>query len=119
LGAGIGADIKLPGKWGVTGSVAYMRFNGKEISTSEGNIKAPAIKAVPFRAGIKYRALPLLYLKMETGIANYSGERNSAVIASPGIGLRLLNFELQGKYEAWIGSNETNAFWGIKAGFNF
>src|SRR5689334_9902247 len=73
LGAGIGADIKLPGKWGVTGSIAYMQFNGKEVSTNEGAITAPAIKAVPIRAGIKYRVLPLLYLKMESGIANYSG----------------------------------------------
>lgn len=119
LGAGLGADIKLPGKWGVTGSIGYMQFNGKNISTPEGTIKAPAIKAVPFRAGLKYRALPLLYLKLEGGVANYTGDSQSAFIASPGIGIRLLNFEFQGKYEAWIRNGNTNAFWGLKAGFNF
>ena len=85
----------------------------------EETTKAPAIKAVPIRAGIKFRVLPLIYLKMESGVVNYSGDQRSAFIVSPGIGVRLLNLELQGKYENWVGNGNTHSFWGLKAGFNF
>lgn len=119
LGAGIGADIKLPGKLGLTGSLSYMQFNGKTITTPEGDRVMPDIKAVPIRAGLKYRVLPLLYFKLEGGVANYTGGDGSAFIASPGIGLRILGFDFQGKYEAWLKDGNTYAFWGLKAGINF
>lgn len=119
LGAGFGADIKLPGRLGLTGSIGYMQFNGKEVNTSEGSFKAPPVKAFPIRAGLKFRALPLLFMKLEGGVANYNGDNGAAFIASPGIGIRVLNFEFQGKYEAWIKSGNTQAFWGLKAGINF
>lgn len=120
LGAGLAADIKLPGKLGLTGSVGYMQFGGKTLTTPEGaSYKENAVKAFPIRAGLKFRALPLIYFKLEGGVANYTGNNSgSAVIASPGIGIRILNFELQGKYEAWF-KDGTNGFWGLRAGINF
>ena len=117
LGAGIGADVRL-GKIGITGSVGYMQFGGKTIVKDGGTVSMPALKAVPVRAGIKYRLAPALYAKLESGVAKFSGTNESAIIFSPGIGVRILGLELQAKYEVWK-AREAYPFWGLKAGFNF
>jgi hypothetical protein len=120
LGAGLTADIKLPGALGLTGSAGYMQFMGKTITTAEGTQKAPAIKAFPIRAGLKLRVAPLIYFKLEGGAANFTdGESGSAFIASPGIGVRLLMFDFQAKYEAWLKNGSNISFWGLRAGLNF
>lgn len=116
-GAGLNADIRL-GKLGLTGSVGFMHFGGKTALTPEGPIDMPAIDAVPIRAGLKYRVVPLLYVKLESGVANYTNNRGSAFILSPGIGIRLLGLDVQGKYEAWM-KGSTLGFWGLKVGYNF
>jgi hypothetical protein len=115
LGAGLSADIKLPGKLGLTGSAGYLRFAGK----NDGDGKYPTVAAFPIRAGLKYRVAPLLYLKMEAGNAQFTGSNNSgsAFILSPGIGIRVLGIDIQGKYETWF-KNGNYSFWGIRAGLN-
>lgn len=117
IGAGLNADIRL-GKLGLTGSVGYMHFGGKTIATNEGPVNMPAINAVPIRAGLKYRFIPLLYFKLESGVANYTHNDGSAFILSPGIGLRLLGLDVQAKYEAWM-KDRTSGFWGLKVGYSF
>lgn len=109
-GAGVGAIINLPAKLAVTGSVGYMQFNG------ESNI--PDLKAVPVRFGLVFRWLPIIYLKAEAGAANYTDGGGSAFILAPGFGVKLLKFDFQAKYEAWIKSG-TNGFFGLKAGYYF
>ncbi len=116
-GAGLGADIRL-GKIGLTGSVGYMHFGGKTIFKEEGLVDMPSIKAVPVRLGLKYRIVPALYVKIESGMAKFTGGDQSAVIISPGIGVRLLGLDLQAKYEMWK-NEQTYSFWGLKAGINF
>jgi hypothetical protein len=121
FGGGISADIKLPGKIGLTGSAGYMQFNGKTLVTPEGaENNIPDLKAFPVRAGLKYRPAPLIYFKVEGGAANFtgSGASGSAFILSPGIGLRILGIDLQAKYEAWLKDGMNNAFWGLRAGLN-
>lgn len=116
VGAGIFADIKLPGKLGITGSAGYMQFGGK---STEGT-SYPSVKAIPIRAGLKYRPLPVLYFKLEGGVANYMDDMSgSAFIASPGVGVRVLGLDFQAKYEAWLGNGDTHGFWGLRAGINF
>ena len=78
--------------------------------------KMPAINAFPIRAGIKYRFIPAVYFKLEGGVARFINNSGSAVIFSPGIGLRVLGLDLQAKYETWI--NEGSG-WGVKLGYNF
>ena len=117
LGAGFGADIGL-GNLKLTGSVGLIHFGGKTISTEGGTVDMPAINAIPIRAGFKYRFVPLLYAKLEGGVAKYTDRDNSAFILSPGIGLRLLGLDVLAKYEAWM-KDGTNSFWGLKAGYNF
>ncbi len=117
LGAGVTADVRL-GQWGLTGSAGYMRFGGKAVSLQDGAYKAEAISAIPIRAGIKFRPLPLLYVKMETGTARISGDEGEALILSPGVGLRFLGLDVQFKYESWRGEVNRN-FWGLRAGYNF
>ena len=117
IGAGLGADIRL-GKMGITGSVGYMHFGGKTINKGDGAIKIPALNAVPIRAGLKYRLAPAIYAKLESGVVRFSGTNESAVIISPGIGIRILGLELQAKYEVWK-NQEAYSFWGLKAGFSF
>jgi hypothetical protein len=75
-----------------------------------------AINAIPLRAGVKYRLVPALYVKLEGGVANYLNSKSSAVIISPGIGLRVLGLDVQAKYETWV--NEGSG-WGVKLGYNF
>ena len=116
-GVGLGADIRL-GKIGLTGSVGYMHFGGKTIYKEGGPIGMPSIKAVPVRVGLKYRIIPALYAKMESGVAKFTGGNQAAVILSPGLGVRLLGFDLQAKYEVWK-NEQTYSFWGLKAGINF
>jgi hypothetical protein len=117
IGAGIGADVRL-GKIGLTGSIGYMQFGGKTIVKDGGTVSTPTLKAVPIRAGIKYRLAPALYAKLESGVASFSGSNESAIIISPGIGVRILGLELQAKYEVWK-TQQAYPFWGLKAGFNF
>jgi hypothetical protein len=116
-GVGLGADVRL-GKLGVTGSVGYMHFGGKDLKTSEGVVENRALKVVPVRIGLKYRLVPALYAKVETGVARMNGANESAAIFSPGLGVRILGLDIQGKYEIWK-AQRTFSFWGIKAGLNF
>ncbi len=116
-GLGLGADIRL-GKWGLTGSAGYIHFGGKATTDESGSHSASSIKAFPIRAGIKYRFIPAMYLKLESGMARLSGDDKSALIISPGIGVRLLGLDLQAKYEIWKG-DQTRSFAGLKAGINF
>lgn len=113
-GLGLTADIKLPGKLGVTGSFGY--FQARGIQAQEGRL--PSVKAYPLRAGLKYRPIPFLYFKMELGGAALNGESDKAFIVSPGIGARVLAFDIQGKYEVWSGPRKVQ-FWGIRAAVNF
>lgn len=116
-GAGVGADIKLPGKLGLTGSVGVIRFGGKTIQHAQGQEKLAALTATPIRIGLKYR-LPLVYLKMETGSARLNDDQGNGFILSPGIGVRILGLDVQAKYETWIRSN-SYSFYGLKASYNF
>jgi hypothetical protein len=117
IGAGATADIKLPGNLGLTGSVGYMRFGGKIIQKEDGTEKMPTITAMPIRAGLKYR-FPLIYTKLEGGVANFSNEEKTAIIVSPGIGFRLMGLDIQVKHETWV-NDKAKGFWGVRAGYNF
>ncbi|MET0635054.1 MAG: hypothetical protein ABWZ25_03435 [Chitinophagaceae bacterium] len=115
LGAGLSADIKIPGNLGLTGSAGFLHFAGRKSQTESGEVRHPAINAFPLRGGIKFRPLPLIYIKMEAGVAKYS--KQSAFLLSPGIGIRVLGIDIQGKYERWYDVAGTR-FWGLRAGLN-
>jgi hypothetical protein len=117
LGAGIGGDLKLPGKLGLTGSVGVLRFAGMNAETPEGFKNNKALMATPVRVGIKYR-LPLVYLKLESGNARLNDDKGNGFILSPGIGIRVLGLDVQAKHETWF-RNENLSFWGLKASYNF
>ena len=83
------------------------------------NTKYPVVAAFPVRVGLKYKLFGPLYVKLESGAANFTGDvSGSAVILSPGVGVRLLGLDIQGKYEAWF-KDGTRGFFGLRAGFNF
>jgi hypothetical protein len=117
IGIGLGTDIGF-GRLKLTGSAGYIHFGGKTIATAEGTTTTPAVNAFPLRAGLKYRFAPLFYFKLESGVANYTNNNGSAVILSPGFGLRVLGLDVQAKFETWI-HNGSSSFWGLKAGYNF
>lgn len=113
LGIGLSADIRLSERIGLTGSAGYLQFSGR--STDDG--KQAAIKAFPVRAGLKFRPIPLIYFKMETGPANLQNNTGDGWLFSPGVGFRLLGIDVQGKYEIWSGGSGVK-FWGIRAAFH-
>lgn len=113
LGIGLSADIRLSDRLGLTGSAGYLQFSGR--STPEG--KADAVKAYPVRAGFKYRPVPFIYFKIETGPANLKNESGDTWLLSPGLGVRLLGLDIQGKYEVWPGKADLN-FWGLRVAFH-
>lgn len=115
-GAGLGADVRL-GRLGLTGSAGILYFRGSQVSTASEKPNA-SITAYPIRLGLKYRFLPFLYGKMETGNASLNRGEGQSLILSPGLGLRFLGLDLQVKYEAWRGNTHRN-FWGFRAGYNF
>ncbi|MBC7949349.1 MAG: hypothetical protein H7Y42_15795 [Chitinophagaceae bacterium] len=117
IGGGVNADVRL-GKLGLTGSAGFMRFGGKMFSMSGTETKSPTLNAIPIRLGLKYRIIPLLYTKIESGVVKFSNGSGSAVIISPGLGVRVLGLDVQGKYEMWI-RNGSSGFWGVKVGYNF
>ncbi|MFT3674921.1 MAG: hypothetical protein QM781_03395 [Chitinophagaceae bacterium] len=113
LGIGLSADIRLSERIGLTGSAGYLQFSGR--STPEG--KADAVKAYPVRAGLKFRPAPFIYFKMETGPANLKNESGNTWLLSPGVGVRLLGLDIQGKYEVWPGKTDLS-FWGLRVAFH-
>jgi hypothetical protein len=117
IGAGLEADIKLPAKLGLTGSLGFMHFAGKRINSNTGTKKVQAINAMPIRVGLKYR-FPLLYAKLEGGLARLGNDPKQAYILSPGLGIRVLGLDVQGKFEAWV-KDDTWSFWGLKVGYHF
>ena len=84
----------------------------------DGIVKMPAVNAIPMRAGLKYRLAPAIYAKLESGVAKFTNGDQSAIIFSPGIGVRFVGFEVQAKYEIWK-KDKAYGFWGLKAGYNF
>ena len=117
VGVGLGADIRL-GKIGLTGSIGFMHFGGKTMYTDNESVHNTSYDAVPIRAGLKYRLAPALYIKLESGVAKFTGKSESALIFSPGIGVRILGLDLQAKYEIWK-REQSFSFLGLRAGFNF
>jgi hypothetical protein len=118
IGGGVTADIRL-GKLGLTGSAGILHFGGKVLEHTETQAeKMPSLTALPVRVGLKYRIVPLFYVKMEAGTSNYTGGESNALILSPGFGLRLLGLDVQFKYENWNGEEVRN-MWGLRAGYNF
>lgn len=114
IGVGVAADIKLASKWAVTGSFGYMRFGRKGglFEDSPG-----PLSATPIRAGVKYK-LPLIYVKLESGMARYNKGVPSALIFSPGAGVRILGLDIQGSYESWLGQ-EGWSYASIRLGYHF
>ena len=113
IGAGVGADLKLPAQLGLSASLGYLHIPGNRIDGG----KIEAVNAVPVRAGIKYRFTGM-YLKLESGVAKHMNEGVAPVIIAPGIGVRVLGLDIQGKFETWIKS-DTWSFWGLKASYQF
>jgi len=120
IGAGIGADIKLIAGLGVTGSVGAMYFAGKTYTDPQGNqVKGSSLSVIPVRVGVKYSLISILYVKLETGAANYiRNNSGSAFILAPSVGVRLLGLDVSAKYEAWMKDGNIG-FFGLKAGYNF
>ncbi|RPD42040.1 outer membrane beta-barrel protein [Chitinophaga barathri] len=115
-GAGLNADIKLVAGFGVTGSVGYMHFGGATVNNFTFNKRA----AIPVRIGLKYKLVSILYVKLESGSANFvdSDITGAAFIVAPGVGIRVLGLDVAAKYEAWFREG-TMGFFGLKAGYNF
>jgi hypothetical protein len=112
IGAGIAADIKLGSKINLMGAAGYLRFGRKA-----GSENPKALGAVPLRVGLKYK-LPIVYLKMESGTAKFSNDNGSALILSPGIGIRILGLDVQGSYETWL-EDEGRSFASLKISYHF
>ncbi|MFY0255048.1 hypothetical protein ACDQ55_13955 [Chitinophaga sp. 30R24] len=121
-GIGLGADLKLIAGFTAVASVSYFHFGGKTVdSNRDGNSYGyPDANVIPIRLGLKYKLVSILYVKVEGGTAQFLGKFNNGTggLIAPGIGIRLLGLDVEAKYEAWF-HNNTNGFFGLKAGYNF
>ena len=117
MGAGVAADINLPGNLSLIGSLGVLRFPGKEFQKDGINEKIASLTATPIRIGIRYK-LPLVYLKLETGSARMNDDNGGGMILSPGAGIRILGLDVQVSYESWIRS-QRYSFLGLKASYRF
>ncbi|ATL49860.1 hypothetical protein COR50_13150 [Chitinophaga caeni] len=116
IGVGLGADIKLVAGLTAVGSVGFNYFKGETLNS----VKIPDAKVIPIRLGLRYKLVSILYIKVEGGTAQFLGDYNDGVGAlfAPGIGIRILGLDVEGKYESWF-KDGTHAFWGLKASYNF
>lgn len=116
-GIGLGADVKLIAGLTAVGSVGFMYFKGKSYDNGASFASA---KVIPVRLGLRYQLISILYVKAEGGTAHFTGDYNNGTGAlfAPGIGIRFLGLDVEGKYEAWF-KDGTHGFWGLKAGYNF
>ncbi len=119
-GIGLGADIKLVAGLTAVGSISFMYFGGKTINSGGNSYDITSAKVIPIRLGLRYKLFSILYAKVEGGTAQFTGDYNTGVgaLVAPGIGIRLLGLDVEGKYEAWF-KDGTHGFWGLKAGYNF
>lgn len=112
IGVGLAGDIKLGPKLNIMGSAGYLRFGRRT-----GESTSEVITAIPVRVGLKYK-LPLVYLKMESGTARMRQQETSALILSPGVGIRILGLDVQGSYESWL-ADEGRSFASLKIAYHF
>ncbi|RFS26408.1 hypothetical protein DVR12_01065 [Chitinophaga silvatica] len=119
-GIGLGADVKLIAGLTAVGSVSYFHFPGKTIPAPGGNYEVKSANVIPVRLGLRYKLVSILYVKLEGGTANFTGDYNNGVggLIAPGVGIRLLGLDVEAKYEAWF-HDKTHGFFGLKAGYNF
>ncbi|SEW40978.1 hypothetical protein [Chitinophaga arvensicola] len=120
-GIGLGADVKLVAGLTAVGSVSYFHFGGKDYSTAvTNNLKYPDYNVIPIRLGLRYNLISILYVKVEGGTVQYTGKNYNGIggLVAPGIGIRILGLDVEGKYEAWF-KDGTRGFFGLKAGYNF
>ncbi|MBV7531446.1 hypothetical protein [Chitinophaga sp. sic0106] len=119
-GIGIGADIKLVAGLTAVGSVSYFYFGGKSFNDGTSSFDFRDLKAIPIRLGLRYNVFSILYAKLEGGTVQYAGGDYNGIggLVAPGIGIRVLGLDVEGKYEAWF-KDATRGFWGLKAGYNF
>jgi hypothetical protein len=115
-GFGGGADFnyRFAGRFSVTGTAGYLHFHGKDLIQG---IPSPNMNFIPVRAGLKYQ-FPLVYLKLETGAVTNIDDGRISVSLSPGIGARILSFDVQARYEHWLNYRKSS-YAGIKMGINF
>jgi hypothetical protein len=114
IGVGVAADIKLGGKLAATGSYGVIGFGRRP---NEGGSSYVRVSARPLRAGLKYK-LPLVYLKMESGVVHFKNEGGSGLILSPGLGIRVFGLDVQGSYESWL-AEEGRSFASLKVAYHF
>ncbi|MFL5738650.1 MAG: hypothetical protein ACJ75B_00425 [Flavisolibacter sp.] len=112
LGVGVAGDIKIGSHLSLMGSYGYLHF-GKNF----GEQFSQNINARPLRLGLKFK-LPLIYLKMESGTVSFQNGSGSALILSPGLGIRVLGLDLQACYESWL-HQSPQSFTSLKVAYHF
>lgn len=123
IGGSLQGEYKAAPELGLTVSVDYISFSGKNYSDLGTTIKYPTISLIPILAGGRYYFGGGAYISAQLGITSLkaSGESStSAFTYAPGIGYYLSpNFDLLLKYQAASKNGGTIAFIGLRAAYNF
>lgn len=115
LGTGLQLELRLPVGLALDGSAGYLRFPAAGVDSAAASV----LSAVPFRVGARFKFLPLLYVKLETGRVVYlHGAPGGAALWAPGLGLQLLGLDLEAKYEIWD-APQHQGFLGLKLAYLF
>lgn len=110
---GFGLSAKAILSSGMTGSIGYLTYSGKN-----GN---PAFNTVPLKAGYRIKTEGGFYFEPQVGVTFMSsqGESMNAFTWAPNVGLTSNSLDISVRYENISQSGESIAFLGLRVAYAF
>ena len=119
---GLGGTARL--QYGLADNLAltltsgYYNFFGKDISNTD--FKYDSFGIIPIKAGIKGFVSQNIYLGAEVGAGiETKGDKNTKLIASPGIGWANQTWDIGARYENFGGQGQNYGTLGLRIAYGF
>ena len=115
---GVGLSAKVILSSGLTGSIGYVTFSGKDLP---GFGKMPAFNTIPVKAGYRIKADGGFYFEPQVGITFMSsdGESMNAFTWAPNVGISTGPIDISVRYENISQSGENLNFLGLRLAYSF
>lgn len=115
---GVGISAKAILSSGLTGSIGYVTFSGKDVP---GFGKLPAFNTIPVKAGYIIKGSGGFYFEPQVGITFMSsdGESMNAFTWAPNVGMISGPIDISVRYENISQSGENLGFLGLRLAYSF